>query len=94
MKLDSLTWHVMDSMADDWESIEQIRPHVFQFCGATSDEQIFHILRQLHKNGFVEIMEVGERTNKIFPTNPETAWFGMTNAGRAFWDAEGIKYCD
>jgi hypothetical protein len=92
--LDQLTWHVMDAMADDWESIAQIRPHVHHYCGEASDEQIVAVLRELHKNNLVEIMQVPEQSGDIFRTHPEECWFGMTDAGRRLWDAEGAKYRD
>ena len=66
----------------DWESIAQIRPHVHQYCGVASDEDIFAALRQLHQDRLVEIMKVPEQASDIFQTHPEACWFGMTNAGR------------
>jgi hypothetical protein len=93
-RLDSLTWHVMDALADDWESVVQIRPHVHQYCGATSDKQIFDALRQLYDKKLVEIMKVDGQAGNIFQTHPEACWFGMTDAGRAFWDSESAEYRD
>lgn len=93
-ELDSLTWHVMDAMADDWESIEQIRPHVRRYAEPASDERIFQILRQLHENELVRIMDGKGYGTRRFPTEPRDCWFSMTERGRALWDAEGIKYRD
>ena len=92
--LDKLTWHVMDAMADDWESIAQIRPHVHQYCGVTSDEDIFAALRHLHQDTLVEIMKVPDQASDVFQTHPEACWFGMTDAGRKLWASERAKYGD
>jgi hypothetical protein len=92
--MDSLTWHVMDALADDWESIAQIRPHLLQHCGQASDLQIFGILRQLHVERFIEIMKVPGQPEDVFETQPQACWFGMTALGRAHWDSEGAKYRD
>ena len=70
--LDDHTWHVMDAMADDWESIAQIRPYVEEYCGVTTDERIFDTLRSLHSDGLIEIMEVGTHSNSVFPARDET----------------------
>ena len=90
--MDSLTWYVMDALADDWESIAQIRPHVHQYCGEASNEQIFQLRRQLREDKLVEIMKVPGQAENIFETRPEACWFGMTRAGRAVWDSEGAKF--
>lgn len=92
--LDKFTWHVMDAMADDWESIAQIRPHVHQYFGVASDEEIFAALRQLHQDRLVEIMKVPGQAIDIFQRDPEACWFGMTGTGRKLWDSEGAKYRD
>ena len=92
--MDSLKWHVMDALADDWESIAQIRPHIHQYCGPVSDEEIFHILRQLREDDLVEIMKVPGQPENVFETQREACWFGMTQTGRTLWDSEGPKYRD
>jgi hypothetical protein len=92
--LDSLTWHVMDAMADDWESIVQIRPHVRQYCGSIPDERIFQILRQLHENQLIKIMDADGHGTSSFPDDPSECWFCMSETGEALWDAEGSKYRD
>jgi hypothetical protein len=94
--LDAHTWHVMDAMADDWESIAQIRPHVEGYCGVTTNDRIFDTLRSLHSDGLIEIMEVGAHSNSVFPASDarNTAWFCMTDAGRALRDAQGEAFRD
>jgi hypothetical protein len=64
--LDATTWHIMDAMADDWESIVQIRPYVEEFCGPTPEESIFDTLRSLHADDLIEIMEVASIRTRSF----------------------------
>jgi hypothetical protein len=90
--MDSLTWHVMDALADDWESIAQIRPHVHEFVGLASDAQIFATLRRLQEARLVEIVPVANQPADIFESEPAACWFGMTEAGRKAWDSDGAKY--
>ncbi len=90
--LNHLQWHVIDVLADDWESITQIRPHVNEWCGQTTDRHIFDTLRELHGEGFVRIMDAEGHETTAFPENPSDHWFDMTPSGRSLWDAEGIKY--
>ena len=92
--LDSLAWHVMDAMAYDWESIVQIRPHVHQYCGSISDERIFQILRQLHENELVRIMDEDGYGTASFPADASDCWFCMSDTGKALWEAEASKYQD
>jgi len=90
--LDSQTWHIMDATADDWESIDQIRPHVLTFHGHVSDAAIFATLRILHDQGLIKLMDDKGHSAKHFPKDPHAFWFSMTETGRQLWDAEGTKY--
>lgn len=90
--ISSLTWHVMDALADDWESIEQIRPCVLQFVGATPDEEIFRTLRMLHDSQYIRLMNDSGNADDCFPDDPSHYWFSMTDAGRAIWDDEGVLF--
>lgn len=93
-ELDSLTWHIMDAMADDWESIEQIEPHVRRFHGSAERHAILEILCRLHDDSFLRIMDENGNGTDDFPDGPETAWFSMTDTGRELWDSDGHKYRD
>ena len=90
--LDSLKWHVMDATADDWESIDQIRPHVCAYHGPESDVQIFEALRELHQHRLVCLMDENGNGVSEFPGDPSKHWFAMTAVGRRLWDDEGAKY--
>jgi hypothetical protein len=82
----------MDAMADDWESISQIEPHVRHFHGAVAQPVIFSLLRHLHEAGHLRIMDENGYQLSDFPESPETAWFSMTESGRLIWDENGSKY--
>jgi hypothetical protein len=90
--LDSQTWLIMDAMADDWESIEQIRPHVSELNGHVSDDAISVTLRTLHDQGLIRIMDDNGNSVSDFPKDPTTCWFSITNNGRTLWDTQGVKY--
>jgi hypothetical protein len=90
--LDQWQWHVMDAMADDWESIVQIRPHVVEHCGATTDQQIFDVLRDLRQAGLVRLMDADGYGTDAFPADAHDHWFSMTESGMSLWDSEGHKY--
>jgi hypothetical protein len=92
--LDTLTWHVLDALADDWESVEWIRPHIQEYVGVVSDEQILAVLRHLHSEKLVEVMKVPNQPDNVLEVDPAACWFGMTEAGRKLWDSEGAKYRD
>lgn len=93
-KLDSLTWHIMDAMADDWESIEQIQSHVSGFLGQVEDKQVLSILKGLYDNRLVKIMDGNGHGIDKFPEDAKVCWFMMTQFGRILWDSEGYKYRD
>jgi hypothetical protein len=89
---DALSWHVMNAMADDWESIEQIRPVVYRHHGQASDKRIFQILRQLHENELIRVMDEDGYATAAFPADPTACWFSMTETGQTLWDSEATKY--
>jgi hypothetical protein len=90
--LDSLTWYIMDAMADDWESIVQLRPCDTQFCGDTPDPLIVAVLQDLHQAGLVRLMDENGTGTDEFPADTRDHRFEMTSNGRALWDSEGHKY--
>ncbi len=93
-EFDSLTWHIMDAMADDWESIEQIQPHVNRFHGQVDDDQIFQILKDLCDNKLVKIMDGNGYGTDKFSEDSRLCWFKMTEIGKLLWDSEGYQYRD
>ena len=92
-KLESLDFYILNSMADDGESIVQIEPHVKEFHGPNARDQLFESLRNLHARGYLRSMDENGDSVDRFPDDPTKAWFLMTNAGRAAFE-ENILYYD
>jgi hypothetical protein len=90
--LDSLSWHVMDATADDWESLEQILSHVREFHGLVEAPEVAEMVARLMREGLMEEM----RHPVIDPfgvvADPVEFWFRMTARGRAVWDEEGVGF--
>ncbi len=90
--MDSLTWHVMDATADDWESMEQMLPHVHACHGPAEPAAVAEVVARLVCDGLMEEM----RHAIIDPTevvaNPVEFWFRMTPRGRGVWDSDGNRF--
>lgn len=95
--LNEYTWHTMDSMADDWESLDQIVPHVESFLGPTERVEVARLLIELVSDGLLREIEPlshqGLTPGMILET-PIEYWFAMTPEGRALWESEAPKYRD
>lgn len=91
-RFDSLTWHVMDATADDWESIAQIIPDVEHWLGPQDPDQIRKIILGLFDEGLFEMMPLDGITEETLKTDFEKCWFSMTPEGRRLWDLDGIHY--
>jgi hypothetical protein len=90
--MDSLTWHVMDATADDWESLEQIQPHVREFHGPIEPVVIAEVVARLVREGLMEEMQHPVIDPPAVVADPIEFWFRMTRRGRAVWDAEGVRF--
>lgn len=90
--MDSLTWHVMDATADDWESLQQIRPHVRAFHGPVEPAAIAALVARLVREGLMEEMRHPVIDPAAVVADPIEFWFRMTPRGRAVWDAEGVRF--
>jgi len=90
--MDSLTWHVMDATADDWESLEQILPHVREFHGPVEPAAVAEIVGRLVREGLMEEMQRSVIDPEAVVADPIEFWFRMTPRGRAIWDAEGVRF--
>ena len=87
MRVDSLTFFVLNAMADDWESILQIEPQVHEYHGVVERKLILQALRRLHDVGHVLAMDQDGFGLSEFPGSPEAAWYRMTDSGRALFEA-------
>jgi hypothetical protein len=87
--LDSLAWHVMDATADDWESLEQILPHVRETHGPAEAVVVAESIVRLMVEGLMEEMRHATVSPQAIVCNPIDYWFRMTPRGRAIWDTDG-----
>ena len=95
--LDEFTWYIMDAMADDWESLDQIVPHIEHFVGSTDRSRVALLLVDLVSEGELQEMKLSpeqQLTTEMIMKTPIKYWFSMTPHGRALWDSEGHKYRD
>jgi hypothetical protein len=92
--LDSFTWHVMDATADDWESLEQILPHVHQFHGPVEPVETAKVIARLIDEGLMEAMHHEMVDPHDVAEDPIGYWFRITALGRSLWDTEGGRYRD
>ncbi len=93
-QLDSLTFYTLNAMADDWESIVQIEPQVREFHGPVETVAILNVLRQLHEAGHLRAMDENGYGIDGYPADSATAWFSMTETGRALFEKNCPHYCD
>jgi len=90
--LDTLSWHVMNSTADDWESLKQILPQVREFCGLVEESRVAEVIAQLIAEVFMEEMQGRQVRPEQVLGDPIEFWFRMTLKGRAIWEIAGGKY--
>ena len=95
--LDEFTFHAMDAMADDWESLDQVAPHIERFVGLADRGRVARLLVELMTEGLVKEMQrqvYPRLTADMILQTPMEFWFAMTPAGRALWSSEAHKYED
>jgi hypothetical protein len=90
--LDSLTWHVMDATADDWESLDQILPYVRETHGSVEALAVAEVIARLLGEGLMEEMQHASVSPPAVVSNPIEFWFRMTPGGRTIWDVEGERW--
>jgi hypothetical protein len=82
--LDELACHVMDTMADDWESIDQIVPHVERWLGPSERSRVASVLVDLISEGLVHEMhqvDYEQLTVDMILQMPVEFWFSMSQRG-------------
>ena len=83
--LDSITWHILLAMADDWESIVQIQDTLRRFAFEVPDAAVFDTLHELHRDAYIKIMGPDGQPSDAFPDDPTEYWFYFTPAGEELW---------
>ena len=69
---------ILDSLADDFESIEQIAKFLRNIGYTKTNSEIKEILRNMLNNELIYI-------NKNI-SDEEYTWYGMTQKGKEIWD--------
>lgn len=98
--LDRVSWHVLGATADDWESIDQIEPHVREYCEGVSDRA--EIAARIIELTRIQVLEEMPHKHLERPAEsaedilrqPNEHWFRMTPIGRMLWDINHRNYCD
>ena len=90
--LDSLTFHVMNATADDWESLEQILPQVRESCGPVESIAVAELIAQLVNEGLLQEMRNPVIDPAAVLANPIDFWFRMTVRGRSVWESAIESY--
>jgi hypothetical protein len=93
MPLGTLTFWILDAMADDWESLDQIQPVVDRWFQPTPRLVVAEELVRLVKLGQLEEMPHRDRGDDELSAasviaDPTRFWFRMTSQGRKQWDQE------
>ena len=93
--IDEYEWHVLDATADDWESLDQIVPHLERFLGPVDRAGIVRLIIKLVDDGMLKEMRYKAYRNltaEMILETPMEFWFCMTTEGKELWDSEGYKY--
>jgi hypothetical protein len=96
MSQGSLRFWIMDAMADDWESLDQIAPVVDKWWQPTPRHVVAEQVVSMVEQGVLEEMPHDDRgddrlTPEAIVADPMRFWFGMTKRGRILWENEGAK---
>jgi hypothetical protein len=92
--MDSLSWNVMNATADDWESLEQILPHVRRYHGPVESAEVAELISRLVHEGLMEEMRNPVINPAAVVADPVEFWFRMTLRGRMAWESESYKHRD
>ena len=71
---------ILDSLADDFESLEQIERYLCFLGYELQTDEIRIIIRQLLDQGLIYVVE------NI--SDDERVWYGMTKKGKTFWKVQ------
>lgn len=97
--IDSVRWHVLDALADDWESPEQIMNYLADFPGTVPTiDELGEIIRELFQTHyiFLTLNTLYDHDQVMKELRRETTdrrfWFGRTDIGYMAWNALSEKY--
>ena len=86
--LDWIDWAILDSLSDDYESVDQIQG--YSEILDISKEEIIDRLEILHSNNYVFLLinqkfDKKELISEIHGTKQRKFWFGRTENGYKVW---------
>lgn len=92
--MDKIDWEILDSLADDYESINQIYPplkKIYKLNIMEAKERIIHLLNE----GYIFLMNDEMDSDKFREeTDSEYSdfWFGLTSKGADYWQETANEY--
>lgn len=92
--MDTISWHVLDATADDWESLTQIADHVLRFCPSVDCETVAQTIVLHQSAGMFREMNDFRPTPVQIVSNPIDYWFEMTELGRRAWKQSSSIFGD
>jgi hypothetical protein len=90
--LSRLMWHVMNSTADDWESLAQIVPDVNRSLGPHEQDSVEETVRIAFANGYILAKTGDWQPAASLDQEITSYWFSMSEAGRKVWESETETY--
>jgi hypothetical protein len=96
--IDAQDWIILDALADDFESAEQIQSLIRPL--ELSQEQVIDRLQRLHSDNFIflilnQIFDRQSLLDEIDKTKDRKFWFGRTENGYKAWqDCSDLYFKD
>jgi len=91
MPVAPLTFEILNSTADDWESLEQIHAQVVRFWARVPPRRVAEEIMRLIRSGHFECRPAAPSDIDALLAEPAEYWFRMTDRGRARWASEGSQ---
>ena len=96
--IDATRWHILDALADDWESPEQISHHFRDFVHPIAPKALADLLEELFTRNylFLTLNTLFDKADILAELQGETDtrrfWFGRTDLGYMAWEQLQDKY--
>jgi hypothetical protein len=90
--LHPIDFWILNTTADDWESLEQILLGIAEFSNNADPMQIAQRIVVLTSEGLLQESTGKTFTAGILVESPIDYWFGMTATGRKLWESESPKH--
>src|SRR5580765_6365180 len=96
--IDATRWHIIDALADDWESPEQISHHFRDFVHPIAPKALADLLEELFTRNylFLTLNTLFDKADILAELQGETDtrrfWFGRTDLGYMAWEQLQDKF--